>query len=66
MKMIIGLALSAASAGLAAIMNLQSPAKAGGGINMYRSPFKTTSTETCSFKKKGGWAAGYHTFCTSI
>mgnify|MGYP007025189871 CR=1 FL=1 len=28
---------------------------------MYRSPFKTTSTETCSFKKKGGWAAGYHT-----
>ncbi len=28
---------------------------------MYRSPFKTTSTETCSFKKKGSWAAGYHT-----
>ena len=28
---------------------------------MYRSPFKTTSTETCSFKKEGSWAAGYHT-----
>lgn len=28
---------------------------------MYRSPFKAGSKETCSFKKKGGWAAGYHT-----
>ncbi len=28
---------------------------------MYRSPFKITSRETCSFKKKGSWAAGYHT-----
>ncbi len=28
---------------------------------MYRSPFKAGSKETCSFKKKGSWAAGYHT-----
>lgn len=28
---------------------------------MYRSPFKAGSKETCSFKKKGNWAAGYHT-----
>lgn len=28
---------------------------------MYRSPFKACSKETCSFKKKGSWAAGYHT-----
>lgn len=28
---------------------------------MYRSPFKAKATRTCSFKKKGNWAAGYHT-----
>lgn len=28
---------------------------------MYRSPFKTKSFETCSFKKVGSWSAGYHT-----
>ncbi len=28
---------------------------------MYRSPFKAGSKETCSFKKKGSWKAGYHT-----
>ncbi|MDE6659301.1 MAG: M23 family metallopeptidase [Eubacterium sp.] len=28
---------------------------------MYRSPFKAKSTQTTSFKKKGSWAAGYHT-----
>ncbi|MDE6751226.1 MAG: M23 family metallopeptidase [Eubacterium sp.] len=28
---------------------------------MYRSPFKAGSKETCSFRKKGSWAAGYHT-----
>lgn len=27
----------------------------------WRSPFKATSKETCAFKKKGSWAAGYHT-----
>lgn len=27
----------------------------------YRSPFKVTSKETCGFKVKGTWAAGYHT-----
>nr|DAR36331.1 MAG TPA: peptidase [Bacteriophage sp.] len=27
----------------------------------WRSPFKATSRETCAFKKKGSWAAGYHT-----
>ena len=27
----------------------------------WRSPFKATSRETCSFKKAGSWAAGYHT-----
>ena len=28
---------------------------------MYRSPFKAVSTQTTAFKKKGSWAAGYHT-----
>ena len=28
---------------------------------MYRSPFKAKSTQTTAFKKKGSWAAGYHT-----
>ena len=28
---------------------------------MYRSPFKAASTQTTAFKKKGSWAAGYHT-----
>ena len=28
---------------------------------MYRSPFKTSSSQTTAFKKKGNWAAGYHT-----
>ena len=28
---------------------------------MYRSPFKASSTQTTAFKKKGSWAAGYHT-----
>lgn len=28
---------------------------------MYRSPFKASSKETTAFKKKGDWAAGYHT-----
>ena len=28
---------------------------------MYRSPFKASSRQTTAFKKKGSWAAGYHT-----
>lgn len=28
---------------------------------MYRSPFKASSKQTTAFKKKGSWAAGYHT-----
>ena len=28
---------------------------------MYRSPFKASSSQTTAFKKKGSWAAGYHT-----
>lgn len=32
-----------------------------GGMAKYRSPFKASSKETCAFKKKGSWAAGYHT-----
>lgn len=27
----------------------------------WRSPFRKTSRETCAFKKKGSWSAGYHT-----
>lgn len=27
----------------------------------YRSPFKASSRQTTAFKKKGSWAAGYHT-----
>ena len=30
-------------------------------MSKWRSPFKATSRETCSFKKAGSWAAGYHT-----
>ena len=32
-----------------------------GGMAKYRSPFKASSRETTAFKKKGNWAAGYHT-----
>ena len=28
---------------------------------MYRSPFNASSSQTTAFKKKGNWAAGYHT-----
>lgn len=28
---------------------------------MYRSPFKSSSTQTTAFKKAGSWIAGYHT-----
>lgn len=41
------------------IKNEESEGK--GGMAKYRSPFKEASKETCSFKKKGSWAAGYHT-----
>lgn len=30
-------------------------------MSKWRSPFKATSRETCAFKKKGSWSAGYHT-----
>lgn len=30
-------------------------------MTKYRSPFKASSKETCAFKVKGSWAAGYHT-----
>lgn len=30
-------------------------------MGQYRSPFNAASRQTCSFKKKGSWAAGYHT-----
>lgn len=32
-----------------------------GGMGKYRSPFKASSKQTTAFKKKGNWAAGYHT-----
>ena len=28
---------------------------------MYRSPFKAKAKQTCAFKVRGNWAAGYHT-----
>lgn len=28
---------------------------------MYRSPFTAPARQSCAFKKKGSWAAGYHT-----
>lgn len=30
-------------------------------MGKYRSPFNAESRQTCAFKKKGTWAAGYHT-----
>lgn len=30
-------------------------------MRKYRSPFNAESRQTCAFKKKGSWAAGYHT-----
>lgn len=33
----------------------------GSAKKVYRSPFKASSRQTTAFKKKGNWAAGYHT-----
>lgn len=43
------------------IKNIRNEDNGMGGMAKYRSPFKAGSKETCAFKKKGTWAAGYHT-----
>ena len=60
---LIGILIAATSAGLSAVMNLQSTStdEPSGGMPKYRSPFKASSRQTTGFKVKGSWAAGYHT-----
>lgn len=39
----------------------QSSSNKGSAKKVYRSPFRASSRQTTAFKKKGNWAAGYHT-----